>query len=118
MLVIVLAHVIQHPVDPASGTCVAQVGRFAQVRFQPLQRADPEVILALAPAATEFHAAMVQFLEIRQRASAYDWHAWYQQAMTGARALIAPLRHLAASPAEADFVLRWAAYACATGQRS
>ncbi len=118
LLTILTASALGYPVQAGSVTAMAQVGRFVRVRYAPLNLPDPDTLVALCREAGAFHTALRAFAAVRRAIIVADLAAvWYQQALAAAQGLIAPLRALQATPLEADFVLRWALYACATGQR-
>ncbi len=118
LLTILTASALGYPVQAGSVAVLEQVGRFARVRYAPLHLPDPDTLVALCRNASEFHAALRAFAQARQHIIVADLTAgWYQQAVAAAQGLIAPLHALQATPLEADFVLRWALYLCATGQR-
>ena len=117
LLTIFVAGVLGQAVRAGSVQVVAQVGRFARVGYAPLDNPDPEIVVCLAPGGEALHQALVAFAAARA-SGATGSPEWYQRGMRAARVLVGPLRQLRAHPLEADFVLRWALYKVATGQRA
>ncbi len=113
---ILVAHTLQHPVawvDP-----LAQVGRFVQTAYAPIESPDPDLIVALMPGAEAFQAALRSFQETRMKPHRGNWGKWYQTMMAAARDLVAPLQALRPTAEEALFVLRWAALVAAGGRQN
>jgi len=113
MVLIRVAQTLQHPVawvDP-----LAQVGRFVQTAYAPIESPDPDLIVALLPGAKVFQVALRRFQAARLKPHRGHWDQWYQRMMAAARDLVEPLRALRPTAEEALFVLRWAALVAAAG---
>jgi len=110
---ILTAHTLQRPV--AWTEPIMQVGRFVRVLYAPVEQPDPDLIVTLIPGAEAFQTAMRNFQKLRLKPRRGSWDKWYQLMMTAARALVEPLLALRPTPAEAMFVLRWAALVAAGG---
>jgi hypothetical protein len=112
-LLIWTADVLQRPLG--SVELLDQVGRFVTVAYEPIQRPDPDILLALIPGSQAFHRGVLDFQRARQQAS--DTEAlWYYQAKEAARRVLTPLRLLRPHPLEADFAIRWLLLGCARGR--
>ncbi len=114
---VITAHAFQNPM--VNVRRVAQVGRFVLVAYTPERLADPDVIITLAhgAAAAAFHQAVVAFQEARVLRYHDSPRVWYQRVMLAARSLVSPLWRLQPAPAEAVFVLNWAAQIAARGSK-
>jgi hypothetical protein len=113
LVTILAADVLQMPVQ--SVRLVDQVGRFALVEYMPVADLDPDLVIYCDVGGHRFHQAIRDFQQARDRGYIHPAE-WYQRAKAAARGLIAPLGALNPTPAEADFVLRWALLACARYQ--
>ena len=114
---VITAHVFQNPM--VNVRPLAQVGRFVLVAYTPERLADPDVIVTLAhgAAAAAFHQAVVAFQEARVLRYHDSSRTWYQRVMLAAQSLVSPLWSLQPAPAEAVFVLNWAAQTAARGRK-
>lgn len=114
---VITAHVFQNPMVDVNP--LAQVGRFVLVAYTPERLADPDVIVTLehGAAAAAFHRAVVAFQEARVLRYHDSSRTWYQRVMLAARNLVSPLWSLQPAPAEAVFVLNWAAQTAARGRK-
>lgn len=113
---ILTAHTLRRPVAWAEP--VMQVGRFVRVMYTPIEQPDPDLIVTLIPGAEAFETAMRNFQKLRLKPRYGSWERWYQMMMNAARALVEPLLALRPTPAEAMFVLRWAALIAAGGYQN
>ncbi len=113
----ITAHVFQNSMRNVRP--LAQVGRFVQVAYAPEDSGDPDVIITLAHGATAaaFHRAVVAFQEARVFRYHDSSRTWYRRVIQTARSLVSPLWSLRPSPAEAVFVLNWAAQVAARGSK-
>ncbi len=119
-LYVIAARVFKNPMLDVRP--LAQVERFVLVAYLPMRLADPAdpdmvVTLAHGAAATAFHQTIAAFQEARISLYRDTPQAWYRRVMQAARNLLSPLWGLRPSPAEAVFVLNWAAQTAARGHR-
>ena len=114
---VITARVLQNPMVDVNP--LAQVGRFVLVAYTPERLADPDVIVTRAhgAAAAAFHRAVTAFQEARVFRYRDSSRTWYQRVMLAARSLVSPLWGLQPAPAEAVFVINWAAQTAARGRK-
>ena len=113
IVLICVAQTLQRPV--AWVEPMAQVGRFVQTAYAPIESPDPDLIVALLPNTGAFQAALRRFQTVRMKPPRGHWDKWYQTLMAAARDLVAPLQALQPTASEALFVLRWAALVASAG---
>ncbi len=116
----ITARVFQNPMLDVRP--LARVERFVLVAYLPMrpeEPADPDMVITLdtGAAATTFHQAVAAFQEARISLYHDTPQVWYRRVMQAARNLVSPLWSLQPSPAEAVFVLNWAAQTASRGHR-
>jgi hypothetical protein len=114
VLTVFLAEMLGEPVKDVAP--VAQVGRFAVVRYTPLSKPDPEAVIAVGPGCRLFNDEARKFQRARERRGDETWEDWYRWIKRAAQALLKAMSVLNPTPEESALVVRWVALVCARGQ--
>ena len=113
LLQALVAAVLGEPVQAVE--LVQSVGRCHLVRYQPFYQPDPDLVVAVDPAAGQFHRAVAAFQRTRLTGQPRDPGAWYRRTSRQADRVLDALADLEPHSLEADFVAAWAYRVCASG---